>query len=139
MKKALFFLLSLMSFEAFSADWKSITSTDGGFIFVDTSTVLQVGKYRKAWILWDYITPQKTPDYPGVMYKSIKELDYYDCDSNQSAAIQELLYDDMAGLGKNVRSSGGTFYPWAMKDVAPDTVGQAMLKFVCDVPIKKRH
>lgn len=137
MKKLLFLIFLFASFETFAADWKIITAIEDGLIFVDASTILQAGKYRKAWILWDYKYSQKTPDQFGVTYKSVKELDYYDCADNQSATIQELLYDGMDGLGENVRSTGGAFHSGAMKDVAPDTVGQTILKFVCSSPIKR--
>jgi hypothetical protein len=116
---------------ASAAEWKAVGTTKQGTGYVDASSVAKVGMHRKAWILWNFETEEKTTTYPTVAYRSAKTLTYFDCESQRLGSFMEVLYTEPMGAGSSVKTDSYKFRHDILQDVVPETVGEDFLKFVC--------
>lgn len=118
---------------ALASNWKPIPNTKPNSTFVDVSSIAQVGKYRKAWFLWTAEAEEDGNAYSNFKkYKSTRSLNYYSCDERTSGTWQTLFYSDTQGSGDYL----GRWAPLPRDinylDVAPDTLGEVMLEYVCN-------
>jgi hypothetical protein len=110
-------LTSLLAFgTAHSSDWVSIGKNDNGVreFFADVSSIGITGEIRWAWI--------KTivrPDKPF----SLERL-AFNCEEGTMRWEASTLY------GIEINDSVGS-YPTPWKPVPPDTVGSAIIQFIC--------
>ena len=113
-------MLLLTSFLAFctaqASDWVSICKNDNNSrkYFADVSSVGITGEIRRVWV--------KTIDRPNKPF-SLKRL-AFNCDEGTMRWEASTLY------GIEISHPVGSFpTPW--KPVPPDTVGSAIMQFVC--------
>jgi hypothetical protein len=123
MKKILFFiLLSISSFV--HAQWTLIEKTDSDALFIDYSTIKQVGKYKRVWQKTEYF---KNSEMIKHNVRSTRTYVEHDCSENkirnlsfsafkQSNLIEFIMDDQKTG-------------EW--KFIAPDTYAKSVLEIVC--------
>lgn len=122
--------LLLMPSIGMSAEWEHISHLDthGSKIEIDLSS-LRAGKYgtKKAWFKWTYTKPRPLDYQKKSTYSNSLNLYEFKCKERQYAQIQALFRD---GDGEVVLSIGPFHPSWI--EVAPETIGEIMLKRVCD-------
>lgn len=118
---------------AIASDWVAVSTDDNkNVVSVDTSSIAPKGKYTKAWLLWNYDTQQILEEVsPSKKYYSSKGLTYFDCTEGTSALIQITYYEYQAGVGVPVQSLAFDSTKVRYQDFVPDTMGEAIHKFVC--------
>ena len=116
---------------AAASDWFLIAKGNDSIVFVDKSSISSKDKYLKAWLIWDYTGPKKMEYYPYKEYRSTKSLYYLDCSSNSIAISQSVNYLGNFGAGESVDSYSQDISKLKFSDVAPDTIGETILKYVC--------
>lgn len=119
-------------------DWKLAGESNKAFIFVNVKSVVKQGEYRKAWTLWEYKEPRQTSDYKKSSYNSEKSLTYVDCGTKRTATTQNIRYADSLGSGEVVTTESLKFFPTMLDDVAPGTIGEAVLEYACSIPLKRK-
>jgi TonB family protein len=121
-----------LSASAIAATWVEVAALedDGSVMSVDTAGIAREDGFLKAWFKSTYKKPQSIPrhaskvDPKQVDFDESLELDYFNCTSRTMAGKQWIY----RSKGKPVASYED--YPH-YSDVAPETVGESMLEFVC--------
>lgn len=129
----LFLVLLGFSEASFASNWKPIPNTVPNSTFVDASSIAPIGKYRKAWFLSSEEMEKDGNAYTSFKkYRSTKSLNYYSCEERTTASLQRLFYSESQGTGEYLGSWAAPSKNVNYLDVAPDTVGEAMLEYVCN-------
>ncbi len=121
---------------ASAADWQRVATAKEGTIYVDARSIVLKDKLRRAWDKWQYAEDQ--PGFPGSgikAFRASKHLAWYNCDE-RSFAVAEVVYLDAKGKGVGqvaLEVDAAAFSP-----VAPDSVSESQLDFVCKAPIKNK-
>ena len=119
MKKILFILTILISSNVF-ADWFWIVSGGGAEFFVDPDTIEKNGEKVKVW--------QKNNAPPGLLFKSLIQLQEYDCKNKTHRSIQTSYYSQTDLKGLPIDTTGPENKP---KYIPPGTLSDEVLKYVC--------
>jgi hypothetical protein len=136
MKKMLYLTL-LAAGTVHAADWRPVGLAATAITYIDQNSVVETGRYRKAWAMYDSQESRKLENtYPVQYYKSFKSLYYFDCDERRFGVFQITYYPDGQGDGEQIKSFSNQFNPSQLTEVAPDTVGEALLEFVCKAPAR---
>ena len=115
---ATLFAALLISLPAHASEWWYVTaSTDNNVFFTDTQSIQRQGVTA---VFWEYEI-YKTPIAKTVSVKIQYSLD---CSSKRMSGLASVTYD---AAGTAISSDG----PIASFSIAPDTVGDAVQKFVC--------
>jgi hypothetical protein len=112
--------------------WRAVYADANVGVYVHQSSLARTGKYKKAWVMWNYAAGQKTVDHPVSAYQSAKWLEYFSCEERASANVQAIYYSGFAGTGDSVRSYKYTVGPTSFSEVVPDSVGDTVLNYICD-------
>jgi hypothetical protein len=123
---------------AHATDWKGIAelSDQSGRTYLDVSSVVQEGLYRKAWIMWDYVQLQHLNDSATAIYMSNKTLTYFDCNKRKVEYVQTSYFKVPHGDGSPVASPSRQFDPADLANVVSGSMDDIHLKFVCDISLK---
>lgn len=125
-------LLALLPCVGNASDWVSVGTSANVEMFLDLESVSRVdGAHHKAWARYDYYSPQKTVEFNPKQYMSIKELDYFQCAEKQSAIAQVIMYAGTKGSGETVGSRSYSPSMLNYEEVAPDSLGEVLLKSAC--------
>jgi hypothetical protein len=116
MQKILLLTLFLACVTAQASDWVSIGKNDNNSreYFADVASIGITGEIRRAWV--------KTIDRPNKPF-SLERL-AFNCDEGTMRWEASTLY------GIEIKDPEGA-YPTPWKPVPPDTVGSAIMQFVC--------
>lgn len=114
-----------------AANWMFVGGNDENEMYLDIASVRPQGKYMKAWSHWKAKTDQFTTTYPPLRYRSAKSLDLYDCQERRLGGIQEVLYEDMEGVGKIAHQSSWADSQAQFRDPIPGSLGETLLNTVC--------
>lgn len=137
MRSAIGVLLLAYSSIVNASDWATFGETSLSIWYLDKESIASVDGKMKAWFLVDFKDEQTA--YNGKKYKSTKQLSYFDCPSKTSALVQEAFFTDQFGEGTIADSYSLNKKNLEFTDVIPDSIGESMLKFVCQsVPKKKK-
>jgi hypothetical protein len=119
---------------ALASDWTPIpgTTPQGDEILVDTDSITDSVLGRKVWIKYKYAKPQKIDaavdkKAVGKEYSESISLSRFDCDQRTMTPLQVTFRD---ANGEVVSTEGSPSMQMKM-DVPPDTVGEAIMNFVC--------
>lgn len=123
--------LALLSGGAHAAQWHSAAHSTKLEVLVDSLSIVDIGKYRKAWSLMNYEDAQSLKGDATVVFKSTKQLRYYNCALKQHVSIQTINYSDVGGGGEMMFSQSRKFDPLLLIEVVPDSFGERILDFVC--------
>lgn len=126
----LIFLIGLCA-QAQASTWKGLSGNEEVTIYVDTSTIARIGKYRKAWFLYSYKSIQPITAYPYQAYNSYRTLEYYLCEDRSAASIQAHYFNNnIPVFSLTIKIENAQF-----DEVVPDTFGDQMYLYVCKTSI----
>jgi hypothetical protein len=108
------------------AEWKKITTTDSGTIYVDDGTIKRNGPIRSFWSLLDYRTPQKAQR--GAFFVSTRTHMEMDCRKEMVHILQFSMHSGPMLTGEIIDSQG-VMREW--QTIPPDTPLVALYKFIC--------
>ncbi|UIY60049.1 surface-adhesin E family protein [Burkholderia cepacia] len=116
-----------------ASDWKLLgNGPNGEMIWVDDSSIRFSGGHAKAWFLENYVSPKPVAGtYPQKFASSMKQLDLFDCDQGTLGLAQSIQTSFANGEGDVVLSSSLPVPAVQYEDAAPDSMGEAMLTYVC--------
>ncbi len=132
--------LALLIFcgNSYASDWAVVDWNNAASVSVDKNSITKQGLYRKAWLLWNYSSEQQTYDYPIAKWKSLKALNYFNCEQKTTSSFKRSLYSENAGGGSVVRNYDFTFKESELSEVVPDSMGESHLIYVCAYPIDSK-
>lgn len=132
MRKICLVLLLFTYTAAHAADWKPVIDAPDMKVWVDQSSLAQAGKYKKAWFrTWRSVDQQGNAYTTFKTYRWTKQLEYFSCQERTSSALQMLYYTGDVTSGEYIGSSSIKLAQASFDEIAPDTVGEQMLSFVC--------
>ena len=113
---------------------KRLTGDDTFNLLLDTQTIVLDGTTRRAWIIWDYKSPQKLEGDPSVNFSSSKMRWIIDC-KNQLAGLAAVIhYDGQLGDGKLVYEK--TAKEPSMDEIVPLSIGETIARNTCSAKKK---
>ncbi|MCT9125382.1 surface-adhesin E family protein [Cupriavidus gilardii] len=126
-------VLAAIQTPALAARWELVTATETGTIAqVDTAGILREKTGRRAWVRFSNPEQQKgSPASDYKPYKSSMALTYYDCSLRRSATVKSVFYTGEYATGDTVSAWSAPAGQRYWDDVIPETVGEAVLVFVC--------
>ncbi len=86
---------------AHAEDWAVVGLTRAGTLHIDLDTLETLGQHRKAWVMWEFPEPQKSPG-SGARYRSTRELWLLDCRSSLYTVLHGSYFPEPRGQGKPV-------------------------------------
>lgn len=123
-KQAIALSLMLLATSPAWAEWVEIGSSSGGkTYYIDPATIRKDGNLRKVWALTNY----KKRESSGEMSSRSKR--EYDCINERYRILSLSTHSGLMAEGEIL--SIGSYRPWEWDDIAPETIGQAYLEFVC--------
>jgi hypothetical protein len=131
-------LLTLLSFSTLASDWEAVSAGDDVIAYVDKESIRFIGSTAKIWVKWEYTDPQEVKySYPKKTYTTSKNLELYKCLDRTSAAIQAIRYSDNSA-GEVVDTITIKEANAEFSEVAPDTMGESILQWVCKKKPKQK-
>lgn len=125
--KRLLPLLFVMS-SASAADWVLVGINKAAEVHVDKSSVAKEGKYRKAWTQWVYYQHQT---HAKGKFNTTKTLAYFSCKERKGTITSVYHYY----VGDIVSETVGDLSGAQFFDVIPDSMNEAMFKYVCEAKL----
>ncbi|WP_154668320.1 surface-adhesin E family protein [Pseudoduganella violaceinigra] len=129
MKRLCFLLVAaISSSHCVAAQWLEVAGSTGGsrsYAFstdIDLDSIASSGQYKKAWIRARYVQSQKD----GV--REVLQIFYISCTENRYGVVQE---NQFSQDGRLIKSKAWPFSEALLIDVAPGSVSEAVVKFVC--------
>ncbi|MGJ8620811.1 MAG: carbonic anhydrase [Methylophilaceae bacterium] len=99
MKKTVAILLCnvLMVSMSYAASWTKLQDNKHARLMLDKQSIVESGKYQKAWVNIQYKEVQTNLQYPEKQYNNAKLLWYFNCAEQKSATAQvyQLLNEDL--------------------------------------------
>lgn len=123
-------VLILFSSIVSAACWEEIaTSVNKDVIFLDKCSVVLDGKYKKAWIKWEYKNERNIGEEysPKKMVDSSIQLNYFDCMKKKSSIAQVIHYNQDSVV-ESVSTNTKNLY---FNEDIPDSVGETILESAC--------
>lgn len=129
-KTALLLLFTLFSLSAYAENWQFVIASDNEEIYVDTDTIGTVGKYKRAWSLFNYSVSARAP---GTKFDFISDrsLFFFDCKKKRFGRAAQILYSQPKGEGESLMTFSGKMKDIRFQKVIPDTIGENFFNFVC--------
>lgn len=125
-------LLWLFASIARASSWQVAGFGEGVTVYVDSNSIVKSGKYKKAWIKYSYTDYRDgAPVTNFKKYRSFTMLNLIFCDERKSGTMQTTYYDGEVGMGQVVGGVDLAFNQVQFYEVAPDTLGESVLDFVC--------
>jgi len=107
------------------AEWEEFGGHETATMYFDPASIRVDGQMRRVWTLGDRVVESES----GI--KSLVMLDLYDCSEERSRYLQIIAYAEPMATGSVIETMSEPS-PW--QAVAPETLGAAMLEFVCSLP-----
>lgn len=106
-------------------------ASDDAVLFVHVPTIRKgyLG-YQQAWVLTNFLSPRYDPT-DHYYFSSARELKYLDCEQGRMGTLQVTHFQSGNARGKQLWSSRSEPYEVTLSFVAPGTVGESLLDFVC--------
>lgn len=115
-----------------ASNWQLVSSTKGMKVYIDSESISRNGSYQKAWLIYTHDTDQAGDVSTSFKtYKSSKTLEYFSCAERQNTSTQAIYYADENAQGSTIGIYNLPIAKATFSEVAPDTVGEVVLKFVC--------
>lgn len=123
-----------LSSSVLADDWVQTGGNSNMVVSVNTKSIAKSPVGRKAWVRYVYIKPEQ---YNGKTYGKTLDLTLFNCAERTTGVTQEILYggdnDDTV-----IHSASVPLQRVGLVDVAPGTVIEAVLEFVCDQKLGKK-
>ena len=131
MRMAMFVLLALMATSA-RAEWVKVAETPDTVYYVDPATIRTDGSVRKVWEIQDFA--EKRPS--GA--RSRHALFEFDCSAERWRVLSIADHAEPMAAGKILGSWEGqsdwaSLTPRTGSNIAPDTTGRTILRYVCSL------
>ena len=119
-----------------ASDWRVILrSANGPRIEMEMGGMHRELAIVHAWTRTTFRTPQRNPRHaPPVVFSSMLVLDVFDC-LHKTMSVESAIYYGGADGNDVVDSFDAPVSASDMVPVAPDTTGEATLKFACGEPL----
>lgn len=102
-------------------------------VYVDTQSLRKAGTVARVWLKWtSTVAMETTRAQPAKTYLSEKTFAIYDCSNRTSATLQVIRYADSDAAGDVVESFSIREPQANFDSVAPESLGEAILKVVCE-------
>ena len=100
-------------------------------LYVDTQSARKSGAKAKVWLKWIHAEPVEVEySQPRKTYKVEKALAIYNCAERTTLTLQVIDYAEIDG-GEVVFNASAPDSPGRYTEVAPETIGESILNFVC--------
>lgn len=132
MRSSIFILTAILTSPFASAsDWEVVSIGSNTFASVDKESIRFQGSTAKIWVKWVYTDPQEVKgSYPEKTYLLSKDLELYKCTDRTSSTIQSIRYSTADG-GEVVDTFQINERLAFFSEIAPDTMGETILQWVC--------
>lgn len=130
-------LASAPSLGAQSNRWVMVGEGENVTVFADRVSLRRAGSRVRVWTKWRFATTREIEFFPDKKYRSEKSLDVYNCSDRTSATLQAIYYADEDAGGEVIDSRSVAESRLHFAELAPETVGEAILTFVCQASPKK--
>ena len=125
-------LLSSIASHAQSWRWVEVAGNDETVAFVDVQSLRRTGPKVKVWIKWINSTAVETDTvYPKKTYKSEKNLVIYNCEDRTSIGLQAIRYANVDVSGEVVETITAQESKGGYRELAPETIGESIMNYVC--------
>jgi hypothetical protein len=94
---------------ALADQWSKITENAAGVFEFDLNSIQTRDGWLSAWVRTSYASKQ--PYKEGLMYRSVSELDAYNCKMGSFAPIQRVEYEGVSATGKVLGMDNLLGYP----------------------------
>ncbi|WAW10712.1 hypothetical protein NB640_03395 [Oxalobacter vibrioformis] len=130
MKKVALFFLFMLSLNAYAENWKYVIASDNQEIYVDVDSIATVGKYRRAWSIFNYSVSARAP---GTKFDFISDrsLFFFDCKKRRYGRATQILYSKPNGAGESDMTFSGKISDIKFEKVEKETIGENFFDFVC--------
>ena len=135
MKRAILFILCCVCVVSYAKDidgWTHMSSKKEGKSFIKKDSIKSVGKYRQALILLSFNEAQTINNKK---YYSAVYLYKYDCQNKMTFINKSIAYEKPMAKGKIIVNESSDSNK--LESVAPDSIGEIQLKYVCLYKIGK--
>jgi hypothetical protein len=124
------FFLFMLSLNACAEDWKFVIASDNQEIYVDIDSIVNSGKYRRAWSIFNYSVSAKAP---GTKFDFISDhsLFYFDCKRRRYGRASQILYSKPNAAGESYITFSGKMSDVKFDKVEKETIGENFFDFVC--------
>lgn len=112
---------------AYAAKWELASFNSNAVFTIDASSVAPIDNFIKVWVNTSYKKEQKL-ELLKKTYVSDKSLWYLDCKGKRVAIVSSTSYN---ATGEVQNSYTVRFLASMLDDIAPETVGEDILNFVC--------
>jgi hypothetical protein len=121
-----------------SATWVEVGGNDSAVVLVDKDSLRRNQNKVKSWLKWQWVKPVEVPNaFPVKLYQLEQQLQISDCQNNTLAIAQGIRYAD--AFGNEVADSYAfEEKSWHFTEVAPETLGESIIKFVCKTAAKEK-
>ena len=121
----IFTLLFTVMFSSPSyAEWKKIgKNVDGDTFYVDFERMRKHDGYVYAWVLNDYLKPDKFGDFSSIVYLQV------DCNTFRIKVLSDSYHTEPMGRGTSSSSSNEPDKEWT--SVPPNSVSESTIEQVC--------
>jgi hypothetical protein len=124
--------LLISSATAQPSRWVEVGGNDEITAYVDTQSLRRNGLKVKVWLKWVNASPVDTDTiYPKKKYMSAKTLNIYHCTDRTLAGIQSIRYANADASGEVVETVSVAEARAEYTDLAPETIGESILVYVC--------
>lgn len=138
MKKIAILLWFVAGF-AEASNWQLVGVGSTASVYVDADSMATSGKYKKAWIKYSFAAVQESTPFTNFKkWQSSTDLIYFDCAERTSGTLQSTYYSDVMSSGEVVSSTILKLSQVLFNESAPDTLGDALISYVCKPGNNKR-
>lgn len=131
MRNILFFLLLVISSNAFSANWTKVVSNARADLFIDKDSVNFVNEQFYYWNMMnmkrDYISSE------NVNILSAKNYEVIDCKSSTTQLLKSILYSQKDGQGKVMKTFSFKEDINKMRTIPLGTTVEEVRNFICGI------
>ncbi|QVL45405.1 MAG: carbonic anhydrase family protein [Methylophilaceae bacterium] len=126
-KVAISLLLSMPYASTYAAQWINLQESKHATLMLDKQSIVETGKYQKAWVKIDYATLQTNLEYPEKSYNNAKLLWYFNCTEQKLATAQvyQLLNEEQ------IYSAAIDIKRARFLEPVPETEADIAMHFVC--------
>ena len=119
--------------------WVEVGGNDKITAYVDRQSLRREGARVKVWSKWVYTVAKETFDTPKKTYLSTKDFSIYRCDGRTYATLQSIKYASADGSGEVVDTSSYPESKALFDEIAPETIGESILEYVCRATSARRR
>ena len=121
-----------------AATWVPVAGNESMAAEVDRDSMRRTGPKVKVWVRWLYVEPTELKGaYPRLTFQSLKSLAIYNCADKTNVNLQEAFYAERDG-GQVVKTNVTPETVAGYDEVVPDSMGEAILRFVCDETARRK-